>query len=104
MDGQKSSNRLSVCALAIAAAVTWGAGVLLLGLLATQLELGKPLVVLLGSIYIGFDATVGGSFVGAGWAFVDGLIGGFIFALVYNLTLCLCGSCCKKICGAKKSD
>lgn len=104
MDGHKVSSRLSVCALAIAAGTTWGFGVLLLGFLAMQYELGKPFVALLSSIYIGFDATVSGMFIGAGWAFADGLICGLIFALVYNLILCVCGSCCKKFCRSSKSE
>jgi hypothetical protein len=102
MGCHKTSSRLSVCALAIASGFTWGSGVVLLGLIAMQYELGKPFVALLGSIYIGFEATVKGSFIGAGWAFMDGLIAGLIFALVYNFVLCVCGACCRKMFGDKK--
>jgi len=104
MSGHKTSNRLSICALAIAAGVTWGAGVLLLGFIAMQYELGKPFVDLLASVYLGFDATVSGIFIGAAWAFVDGVIGGLIFAFVYNLVLCVCGTCCKMLCDSNEPE
>ncbi len=96
MGCHKTSSRLSICALAIAAGFTWGAGVLLLGLIAMQYEIGKPLIASLGSIYIGFEATLTGSFIGAGWAFADGLVAGLFFALVYNFVLCVCGAFCRK--------
>lgn len=104
MGCHKTSNRFSVCALAIASGFTWGMGVLLLGFISMQYELGKPLVALLGSMYIGFEATVAGSFIGAAWAFADGLIAGLVFALVYNFVLCVCGACCRKICSSKQTD
>jgi hypothetical protein len=37
-----------------------------------------------GRIYRGYALTFTGSLYGALWAFVDGLIGGAIFAWVYN--------------------
>jgi hypothetical protein len=39
---------------------------------------------LISSIYIGYSITPIGSLVGLVWAFFDGLIGGAIFAWLYN--------------------
>jgi hypothetical protein len=44
---------------------------------------GEP--TLIGRIYRGYSITPLGSLVGFGWAFFDGLIGGAIFAWLYNL-------------------
>lgn len=87
--------RFSVLSLALTAGICWSLGILIIGLVAMQYELGKPFVDLFASIYIGFAATVKGSFVGAGWAFIDGFLGGLFFALVYNTILCICGSVCR---------
>ena len=39
---------------------------------------------LIGRVYRGYTISAGGSFIGLIWAFVDGLIGGGIFAWLYN--------------------
>jgi len=41
----------------------------------------------LGRVYRGYAVTPLGSLIGMIWAFVDGLIGGAIFAWLYNLIL-----------------
>jgi ammonia channel protein AmtB len=42
-------------------------------------------VTFIGRIYRGYSITPGGSFIGLIWALFDGLIGGAIFAWLYNL-------------------
>ena len=44
--------------------------------------LGAP--TLISNVYIGYSITPIGSLVGLVWAFFDGLIGGAIFAWLYN--------------------
>ena len=39
----------------------------------------------IGLVYRGYHFTAAGSFFGLVWGFVDGLIGGAIFAWLYNL-------------------
>lgn len=87
---------LSVCGVTIAAGVTWGLAMLVTGLLATYFDMGKPFVDLFGSIYKGFTPTLLGSFIGAGWGFLDGLVCGFVFALIYK-----CVSHCRPCRGCK---
>lgn len=86
--------KLSVCGFSIATALTSGLGVLILGLMATYLNIGVPYVTLLGSVYSGYAATYAGSLIGGAWAFAVGLICGFFFSLFYNLTIRMC--CCHK--------
>jgi hypothetical protein len=38
----------------------------------------------LGHLYRGYNLTLAGSLIGAVWAFFDGLIGGAIFAWLYD--------------------
>jgi hypothetical protein len=75
--------RLSVKGLALAMGVTWGAGVLVLGLLGA-VGWGRAMVDVLGSLYLGFRPTPLGSIIGGVWAFVDGAVGGAIVAWLYN--------------------
>jgi hypothetical protein len=39
---------------------------------------------LIGQLYRGYSISPAGSFIGLIWAFFDGLIGGAIFAWLYN--------------------
>jgi len=42
-------------------------------------------ITFIGRLYRGYSITPVGSLIGLVWAFADGLIGGLIFAWVYNL-------------------
>jgi hypothetical protein len=75
--------RLSIKGLGLALGVMWGAGVFLLGVMGT-FGWGTPIVELLGSGYIGYGPSLGGSVIGGIWAFVDGAIGGIVLAWLYN--------------------
>lgn len=74
---------LSVKGLGIALGVSWGAGVLLLGV-AGSLGWGRPVVDVLGTVYLGFRPSLTGSLIGGLWAFFDGAIGGIVIAWLYN--------------------
>ena len=76
-------NKLHVLSLGLALGVVWGLSVFLIGLLAMT-GYGMELVKLLGSFYIGYAATIGGSLIGLVYGFFDGLIGGAIVAWLYN--------------------
>ena len=45
---------------------------------------GKRWQRLLADVYWGYDETTSGLIVGAMWAFVDGLSGGYVFSWLYN--------------------
>ncbi|KTD18819.1 Uncharacterised protein [Legionella lansingensis] len=84
--------KLSPVALGLSLGVIWGVSILLLGLIATFYEYGRPFVTAVGVLYVGYQPTILGSFLGGLIAFIDSFIGGVIIAWLYNLFLC----CCRK--------
>ncbi len=74
---------LSMKGLGLSLGLTWAAGVVFLGL-AGSVGWGRPLVDLLGSLYLGFGPSLGGSLIGGVWAFIDGAVGGIVIAWLYN--------------------
>jgi len=76
--------RLNVAAFALTCALVWGVG-LFLGtwwIIAVEGASGDP--TLIGRIYLGYALTPAGSVIGLLWGLADGLIGGAIFAALYN--------------------
>ena len=75
---------LNVKAFALSFAIWWGVGIFLLTW--WIIAFGGPSTdpTFLGRIYIGYEVTPLGSVIGLVWGFVDGLIGGAIFAWLYN--------------------
>ncbi len=70
-------------AVALSCGITWGVYVLFIGWVATT-GWGSGIVSGLGQFYIGYSASFIGGIIGGIWAFVDGFIGGAIFAWLYN--------------------
>lgn len=98
MDSSKSkccSTKLSICSLGMAFGITWGFGVLLLGVLAWKFKYGILLLNLLSSMYLGYAATPKGILIGTLWALLDGFICGVFVAWIYNLCSksCRCKNC-----------
>lgn len=77
-------NKLNVKALGLTLGIVWGAGMLLLGLMSMFSNWGLDFLTLLGSVYIGFKPTLGGTLIGTIWGFCDGAIFGVLIAWVYN--------------------
>ena len=72
-------------ATAIALGGTFAACTLLLGLISmVQGSYGNTLISILSTVYIGYDNTIPGAILGSIWAFIDGGIAGYVFALIYN--------------------
>ena len=63
--------------------LVWGAGVLFAGFMAMT-GYGAVFVNALGSVYIGYGASVVGAVIGAVWALIDGFVAGALIAWVYN--------------------
>lgn len=78
---------LNASKFGLALGIVCALGALILGLCATYAGYGTEIVALIGSVYIGYDLNLLGSIVGGIWAFFDGLIGGFVFAWLYNKLL-----------------
>lgn len=83
-----NQGKLSVRSLAIAGAIFWGASVLIVGLLNLIFPTyGLTFLWFASSVYPGYkaDPTFISVLIGTGYAVVDGLISGAIFAWLYNL-------------------
>lgn len=76
--------KLDVKAFALACGLFWGLGLFFLTWWIIALDGATGEVTLIGRLYRGYSITPMGSIVGLAWAFVDGLVGGMIFAWLYN--------------------
>jgi len=76
--------KLEVKAFAVTCGLMWGLGVLALTwwIIAFEGATGEP--TLLGRVYRGYTISPAGSLIGTLWALADGLVGGAIFAWLYN--------------------
>lgn len=76
--------KLNIKAFALTCSLIWSVGIFLLTWWIILLEgaTGEP--TLIGRVYLGFTISPAGSFIGLFWGWVDGLIGGAIFAWLYN--------------------
>lgn len=76
--------RLDVKAFALTCGIVWGIGLPILTwwIMAFDGASGDPTWI--GHVYRGYTLTFAGSLIGAAWAFFDGLIGGAIFAWLYD--------------------
>lgn len=79
--------RLSAKAIAIATAITWGGGILCVGLVNLAApSYGASFLQAVSSIYPGYHNSRHflDVLVGTGYGLVDGGVGGWIFAWIYN--------------------
>jgi hypothetical protein len=77
--------RLNVKAFALTCALVWGLGLFFLTWWIIAFDGATGEVTLLGRIYRGYRLSPMGSVIGLIWALGDGLIGGAIFAWLYNI-------------------
>jgi hypothetical protein len=77
--------KLNVKSLSLTTGLVWGIGLFLFTwwVIAFDGITGEP--TLIGRLYRGYSISPTGSIIGLIWAFIDGLIGGAIFAWLYNL-------------------
>jgi len=68
----------------LACGILWGIAVLIMGILNITTGYATLFMALLKDVYLFIDPTWLGSIIGAVIAFFDGLIGGGIFAWLYN--------------------
>ena len=77
--------KLNVKAFAIAAALFWGLGLFMITWWIILFDGATGEMTLVGQVYRGYTISPIGSIIGLAWGFVDGLIGGAIFAWLYNV-------------------
>ena len=78
-----ADTKLDSRAFGLACGLLWSGAVVLLGITA-RIGWGDRWQRLLADVYRGYDESASGLLVGGGWAFVDGFVGGFAFAWLYN--------------------
>jgi hypothetical protein len=83
--GKGDSMKLNVKAFALTCGIIWGAGLFALTWWIISFNGITHEVTLIGRIYRGYNLSPLGSIVGFVWGFVDALIGGAIFAWLYNV-------------------
>ena len=77
--------KLNVKAFALTCGILWGICLFLLTWWIIAFDGATGEATLIGRVYRGYTISPAGSVVGFVWALVDGLIGGAIFAWLYNL-------------------
>ncbi len=77
--------KLNVKAFALACGIIWGLGLFILTwwIIAFDGATGEP--TLIGKCYRGYTISPIGSVIGLAWGSVDGLVGGAVFAWLYNV-------------------
>jgi len=76
--------KLNVQAFALSCGIIWGVGLFLLTWWIILFGGTPDEFAFIGRIYLGYSISPVGSIIGLLWAFADGLIGGAIFAWLYN--------------------
>ena len=79
------TRQLNVKAFALACGLVWGIGLFILTWWIIAFEGATEEITVIGRLYRGYNISPLGSVIGLIWAFVDGSIGGAIFAWLYNL-------------------
>ena len=77
------TTELDVRGFGLACGLLWSGAVVILGITA-RFGWGKRWQRLLADVYRGYDESTSGLIVGAVWAFIDGLSGGYAFSWLYN--------------------
>ena len=77
-------NQLHALAAALSVGLVWAVGLFIWTLCSVRTGYGTEMLELMSTVYIGYTVTVKGAFVGLVWGFLDGFIGTFIAAKVYN--------------------
>ena len=77
--------KLDVKAFALTAGLIWGFGLFCLTWWIIAFDGPSTEPGFLGSIYRGYTVTPAGSVIGLVWALADGVVGGAVFAWLYNL-------------------
>jgi hypothetical protein len=76
--------KINIRAFALTAGLFWGFGLLFITWWIILFDGASGDTTIIGSVYRGYNISITGSLIGFVWAFFDGIIGGIIFAWLYN--------------------
>jgi hypothetical protein len=88
--------QLNVKAFALACGLIWGIGLCAITWWVILFDGASADPTFIARVYRGYSLTPSGSLIGLAWALADGLIGGAVFAWLYNLL----ARRCAKVAGA----
>ena len=80
--------KLNIKAFSIACGLFFGVGLLLITWWIILFEGATGEITLIGKVYRGYNLSFAGSIIGFCWALFDGLLGGAVFAWLYNFLVC----------------
>lgn len=90
----KGNSQICPMILALALGIVWGLSAASLAWASALFGYGTAMVNLMGSVYIGFNASFLGGLIGLVWGFFDMFIGAWLVILVYRLIGCMSAKCC----------
>ena len=76
--------KLNIKAFALTCGIVWGLGLFFLTWWIIAFDGSTGEITFIGRLYRGYTISPIGSVIGLTWAFFDGLIGGVVFAWLYN--------------------
>lgn len=76
--------KLDTISFGIAAGIFWGVTMFICTLLAFYTGYSTDFLRIIQSLYLGYRISLGGSFIGLIYGFIDAFIAGFILAWLYN--------------------
>jgi hypothetical protein len=68
----------------VAGGLVWGLAMFITTLLAVSSGYGAEFLGMFTSLYFGYSISLLGSVIGLFWGFIDGFIGCYVFAWIYN--------------------
>jgi uncharacterized membrane protein YqhA len=83
---KKTHEATTLCpkALGLSAGIIWSLALFILGLLSTYTGYGTEFVEFFGTVFLGYETTLLGSFIGLIGGFIDAFVGLYIFGSLYN--------------------
>ena len=76
--------KINIKAFALTVGLFWGFGLLFITWWIILFDGVTGDITLIGRVYRGYSISITGSLIGFVWAFADGIMGGAIFAWLYN--------------------
>lgn len=85
------TKKISPMSLGLAIGIVWGLSVFIMGIIAYYFSYGIEFVASMKIIYMGYEPSIFGSFVGGCIGFVNAFIAGSLIAVLYNFfSHCCC--------------
>ena len=80
----KKDSGLHVISFGIALGAVWAISLFIMAILAINWQYGVSFIYGIGKLYVGYKPTFIGAGIGVIWGFLDGFVGGIVFAWLYN--------------------